>query len=598
MGVAVDPAFSTNSFIYLFWTFNKHQLCVEHTQQTPVNRVSRFVLGDDDRVVAGSERVIVDNIPSPSRIHQAGDLRFGSDGFLYVTTGDGGCTIGSDPPRCGGENTNSRRLDILNGKVLRVRRDGTVPGSNPFAATTGGRRCGSPAGVPPGTGPCRETFASGFRNPFRFAVRPGTSSFLVNDVGQNTWEEVNALVAGRDYGWNVREGNCVRDSTTNCGPTSYENPIYSYDHADGCASITGGAFVPEGLWPAPWSGSYLFADYVCGGIYRMAPASGGGYTREPFLPDAAGAVHLAFAPFAGGTALYYLDYFGNAVHRVTYGGTGTAPTASFTNRPAGLQVSFDGGASQDADPGDSIAQYRWAFGDGTTARTTTPTVTHTYATAGTRTATLRVVDSTGLVSAAVSRPVYAGEWPPEVTVAWPATTDRFAVGESVTLTATGHDTEDGTLPGSAITWTAQRRHGTHFHPYAGPVTGSSFTLTYPAPENLAAAANSSIQVTATVRDSRGLTTSSSRDLLPRTVALSFATSPAGGTVVVGGTARTTPVTLTSWVNAPVQVNVRDQSIGGVPYVFSSWSDGGARAHSITSPATDTTYTARFVRASG
>ncbi len=600
MGVAVDPAFSTNSFIYLFWTFNKQQFCGEGTPQTPVNRVTRFVLGADDRVVAGTERVIVDNIPSPSRNHQAGDLRFGSDGFLYVTTGDGGCTIGS-PTACGGLNTNSRRLDILSGKVLRVRRDGTIPASNPFAATTGGRRCGNPAGVPAGTGRCRETFASGFRNPFRFAVRPGTSSFLVNDVGQDTWEEVDALVAGRDYGWNVREGNCVRDSTTNCGATPYENPIFSYSHADGCSSITGGAFVPEGLWPAPWNGSYIFADYVCGGIYRMAPATGGGYTREPFLPDVAGAVHLAFAPFTGGTggtALYYLDYFGNAIHRVTYGDTNTQPTASFTNRPAGLQVSFDGSASQDADPGDSIAEYRWMFGDGTTATTTTPTVNHTYATAGTRTATLRVVDSSGLVSAAVTRPVYAGEWPPEITVAWPATTARFTVGQSVTLTATARDTEDGTLPGSAITWTAQRRHGTHFHPYAGPRTGSSFTFTYPAPENLAAAANSHIFVTATARDSRGLTTSSSRDLLPRTVALSFATSPAGGSVLVEGTARTTPLTLTSWVGGPVQVNVLNQTIGGVPHVFSSWSDGGTRAHRITSPATATTYTARFVPGTG
>src|SRR4051812_780896 len=115
-------------------------------------------------------------------------------------------------------------------------------------------------------------FAWGFRNPFRFAVEPGTSSFLVNDVGQNTWEEVDSLAAGKDYGWNLREGPCARDSVTDCGATTFENPVYAYTHADGCASITGGAFVPVGLWPGPWSGSYLFSDYVCGGIYRMAPA--------------------------------------------------------------------------------------------------------------------------------------------------------------------------------------------------------------------------------------------------------------------------------------------------------------------------------------
>ena len=317
LGVAVDPLFATNHFIYLYWTFNKNDFCGVGSPLTPVNRIARYQLGDSDRVVAGSERVIVDNIASPATNHNAGDLRFGADGLLYATTGDGGCKIG-DPSLCGSLNPNSRRLNILNGKVLRVNRNGRAPADNPFAATPGARRCGDPAGVPPGTGPCSETFARGFRNPFRFALRPGTNRFFVNDVGQATWEEVDVLVAGRDYGWNVREGPCAVGSTTNCGPTTFTNPIFAYSHGDGCASITGGAFVPVGLWPAPWSGSYLFADFVCGGIYRMAPQPGGGFSREPFLPEAPGPVHLAFGPAGATTALYYLDYRGNRVHRVTF----------------------------------------------------------------------------------------------------------------------------------------------------------------------------------------------------------------------------------------------------------------------------------------
>jgi glucose/arabinose dehydrogenase len=333
-GLAVDPSFATNHFVYLYWNFNldKPEICGGGTPQTPVNRIARYTLGNDDKVVAGSERVLVDNIASPATNHNGGDLRFGANGLLYATTGDGGCKIG-DPTLCAGLNPNSRRLDILNGKVLRVRRNGAIPAGNPFASTPGARRCGDPAGVPPGTGPCLEAFAWGFRNPYRFAVRPGTNSFFVNDVGQATWEEVDALVAGRDYGWNVREGPCVRGSTTNCGPTPFMNPIFAYTHADGCASITGGAFVPAGLWPAPWSGSYLFSDFVCGGIYRLAPAAGGGFSREPFLPDAPAPVHLAFAPFGDTSALYYLDIVGNAVHRVVFSTTNTAPVARFTSRP-------------------------------------------------------------------------------------------------------------------------------------------------------------------------------------------------------------------------------------------------------------------------
>jgi glucose/arabinose dehydrogenase len=594
LGVAVDPAFATNHFVYLYWTYNKFGFCGVDSPQTPVNRIARYVLGNDDRVVAGSETVLVDNIASPSRNHNAGDLLFGADGLLYASTGDGGCKIG-DATLCGGLNPNSRRRDILNGKVLRVTRNGTIPAGNPFAATTGARRCGDPAGVPPGTGPCKEAFAWGFRNPFRFAAKPGTSSFLVNDVGQSTWEEVDALVAGRDYGWNLREGPCARGSVTDCGATTFENPVYAYTHADGCASITGGAFVPVGLWPAPWSGSYLFSDYVCGGIYRMAPAAGGGYTREPFLPDAVRPVHLVFGPYGDTIALYYLDFVGNAVHRVTSTDTNTPPVARFWTRPAGPDVTFHGAASYDPDPGDTVTHWRWSFGDGSTAVTTTPTVVHSYARKGPVSATLKTVDSRGLASAPVTKTVWAGYWPPTLTVAWPPSTARFSAGQRVTISATATDVEDGELPGTAITWTVTQRHGTHTHPYAGPTTGSSIAFTYPAPEDLAAATNSYLVVKAVARDSQRLTTTQTLKLLPRKVGLSFATSPAGGTVVVGGTSRVTPVTVTSWVNAVVQVDVRDQSIDGVPYVFSSWSDGGARAHPITTPASPTTYTARFVR---
>ena len=102
-------------------------------------------------------------------------------------------------------------------------------------------------------------------------------------------------------------------------------------------------------------------------------------------------------------------------------------------------------------------------------------------------------------------------------------------------------------------------------------------------------------VKAVARDSQGLTTTQTHKLLPHKVALSFVTSPAGGSVVVGGTSRVTPVTVTSWANAVVQVDVPDQSIGGVPYVFSSWSDGGARAHAITTPPSAASYTVRFTR---
>jgi hypothetical protein len=163
----------------------------------------------------------------------------------------------------------------------------------------------------------------------------------------------------------------------------------------------------------------------------------------------------------------------------------------------------------------------------------------------------------------------------------------------VDLTAEASDAEDGALPGSAITWTLRLQHANHFHPYLGPVTGSSVTTRYPAPENLAAARTSRLVVIATAVDSRGLTTTVRRTLRPRVVDLTFRTAPGGGSVVVQGKRRPTPFTARSWVGYVFAVRAPDQVIDGVRSVFVRWSDDGARAHDITTPAKARTYTAKF-----
>lgn len=321
LGVAVDPNFERNQYVYLYWTHNAHGYCGQGTDAAPENRVTRVTLGDDNVVVPGSERVIIDHLLAQRYSHNAGDLHFGADGLLYISVGDGACVI-DDPTRCGAANTNSRRLDIPHGKILRVTRLGRIPSDNPYADAADARRCGRPIGPDTGDGPCAETFALGFRNPFRFALRPGTNHFWVNDVGNSTWEEINRLRPGRDYGWNVREGHCVVASTTDCGPTPYQNPLHDYSHAaTQCGSITGGAFVPENLWATPFSGSYLFADYVCGTIFRLDPQPGGGWTQEPVLTDLGAPVHLEFGPWRRTRALYYLEYANGEVRRLSMSDT-------------------------------------------------------------------------------------------------------------------------------------------------------------------------------------------------------------------------------------------------------------------------------------
>ena len=313
LGVAVDPSFTTNGYVFLYYSFNKDGLCGTGT----VNRVARFVMTGN---TLGSEVVLVDNIPSPAGNHNGGDLNFGKDGMLYVSVGDGGCDYpGGTPSGCGGANDASRDRNVLLGKILRIDRDGNVPAGNPFTGA-GTARCN--AGAAPVGQICQEAFAWGLRNPFRIAFDPNaaTTRFHINDVGQSTWEEIDLGTAGADYGWNVREGHCANGSTTSCGapPAGMTNPIFDYGRADGCRSITGGAFVPNGVWPAAYQGKYLFADYGCGKIFRLDP-SGGGFTRVDFATGLGdnSAVNLRFGPANGTQALYYTTYAaGGQVRRI------------------------------------------------------------------------------------------------------------------------------------------------------------------------------------------------------------------------------------------------------------------------------------------
>jgi len=319
LGVAVDPAFTSNGFVFLYYSFNKAGDCGSGT----VNRVARFVMSGN---TLGGEQVLIDNIPSPAGNHNAGDLDFGKDGLLYVSVGDGGCDYpGGTPSGCAGANDASRDRHTLVGKILRIDRNGGIPAGNPFTGA-GTVRCNTGNAAPGQI--CQEAFAWGLRNPFRFAFDPNAAGtrFYINDVGQSAWEEIDLGTAGADYGWNVREGYCANGSTTDCGPPppGMTNPIFAYGRADGCGSITGGAFVPDGVWPAEYQGRYLFSDFKCGKIFRLDPNGAGGFTRVDVATGLGtnSAVHLRFGPWNGtgpsNQALYYTSYAaGGQIRRIS-----------------------------------------------------------------------------------------------------------------------------------------------------------------------------------------------------------------------------------------------------------------------------------------
>jgi len=597
LGIAVDPAFATSHFIYLYYTFNRSGVCENNTAKSPVNRVARFTLSDSNSIDPASELVLVDNIPSPAGNHNAGDLKFGKDGFLYISVGDGGCDYLGDSG-CQGANDASRDQHVLLGKILRITKTGGIPASNPFLGADS-VRCNTTGRANPGQR-CQETFAWGFRNPFRMAFDPNASAtrFYINDVGQNTWEEIDLGTAGADFGWNVREGHCANGSTTNCGtpPAGMTNPIYDYDHTSGCASITGGAFVPNGNWPAAYDGTYLFSDYVCGTIFLLTPASGGSFNRTTFASGLGGssAVAMQFGPYLGAQALYYTSYANGGQVRVISFTQNRAPQvhvqASPTSGQPPLAVAFDGSATTDPD-GDALT-FDWDFDDGS-PHALTASATHTYKGPGHYVARLTVRDSRGATASATVS-IAVGNTPPSPTIVAPSATSLFNVGQTITLTGSATDAEDGTLGDAQLTWAVILHHNTHTHPFVPPTSGNHITFTAPAPEDLAATATSYLEIQLTATDSGGLSTTRSQSLNPRIVNVTFQTDPAGRSIVVNNTPLAGPTTVKSWANYALRVEARTQTdSAGTRWLFADWSDGGAAAHIITTPTAPATYAAHF-----
>jgi glucose/arabinose dehydrogenase len=272
LALTFDPGFSTNGYIYLHYT-------KKATSTTPPhNRIVR-VTASGDRVVSGSEKLIfrLGNQSAAEQFPQfmGGALDFGTDGKLYVVTGD------NDTPK------KAQQLTNLFGKMLRINKGGTIPTNNPFYATASGKN--------------RAIWALGLRNPFKFAVQPGTGTIFINDVGEHTWEEINQLEKGANYGWPVHEGE-AKDPP-------YVDPIFAYGHGGdpattGCA-ITGGAFYPptSTLFPQEYEGDYFFADFCSGWIRTLEPTPGGGFAASGFATGLERPIDLEVSQ-AG--ELYYL----------------------------------------------------------------------------------------------------------------------------------------------------------------------------------------------------------------------------------------------------------------------------------------------------
>jgi uncharacterized repeat protein (TIGR03806 family) len=306
IGVCLDPDFLRKPFVYVCYVVAKpypHHVISRFTAKGDVAEPSEVILleGDDQRKLGGAQ---------PAG-HQGGAVHFGKDGKLYVAIGEQ--TAGAP----------AQRLDTFQGKLLRINPDGSIPEDNPFFKEAKGKY--------------RAIWALGLRNPFAFAVQPGTGRIFINDVGNARIEEVNEGFAGANYGWPESEGPTANPK--------HRGPIHAYDHRTG-RSITGGTFYnpPVAQFPKKYVGNYFFLDFMDHWMRVLDPDRP--ESAEVFATGLAGPVDVATAPDG---SLYYLNRKEwvkderfqkgtGALHKITYGRGG----ARVTRQPADALVAEGG----------------------------------------------------------------------------------------------------------------------------------------------------------------------------------------------------------------------------------------------------------------
>jgi glucose/arabinose dehydrogenase len=653
LGLALDPGFPEKPYVYVLYTRDAAIGGAAPRWGTPgatsdgcptppgatddgcvvSGRLSRLTASGNAMV--GSEQVLIEDWCQQYPSHSIGTVEFGDDGALYVSGGDGASfnfvDYGQDgspvnpcgdppggvgavltPPTAEGGALRSQDLRTfadpatLDGALLRVDpATGAGLPDNPNAAS-----------LDPNA---RRIVAYGMRNPFRFGVRPGTGEVWIGDVGWNTWEEIERLqtptAAVRNFGWPCYEGSgrqggydsadlSICENLYAAGPSQVQAPLFAWNHSatvvpgescpTGSSSAAGIAFEPaNGSYPSEYRGALFFADYSRDCIWAMPAGADGvpdpGRIRT-FAAGAANPVQLQIGP---GGDLFYADFDGGTIRRVSFTPANQPPTAVATGTPtagnAPLTVHFDGSGSSDPDQGDTLS-YAWDLdGDGQYDDSTAVAPGYTYTTQGSYTASLRVTDNTGASSTAAVQ-IAVGNTAPTATISSPSPGTTWRAGTVITFAGGATDAQDGPLPPSALSWDLVLHHcpsNCHTHPLQS-FTGAGGSFTAPDHEY-----PSYLELRLTATDSGGLTDTESLRLDPRTVTLNLATSPSGFSLALNGSLLTAPFVKTVIEGSRNSISAPSpQTKAKKAWLFKSWSDGGAQTHDVIANGS-TTYTATY-----
>jgi glucose/arabinose dehydrogenase len=554
LDVGVDPNFLTNRYVYFLYTVDPDTNGVD-AQTAAFGRLARYqVSAADPNVVDYSTRAILlgrtwaEGPPTGSLTHGVGSLRWGADGSLLVSMGEGAEYVSRDP---GGRDPDlflSGRTDpyedigafraqyigSLGGKILRINpADGLGYPSNPFYD-------GNPASVK------SRVWAYGLRNPFRMCVRPGSGSsdpavghpgtIYLGDVGWDWWEEFDvATQGGRNFGWPCYEGTHNNQDYINASPAHYDcstiitgnpslhtPPLSDWNHENASQSFPiaisgncaiGSVFYNGTSYPSTYQGAYFYADY--GQNWLRAARMSASDAVSQYMPfGTAMDSPVDVVPNPINDDLYYVSISTGEVRRIRYVGVANQPPAAVisatpTSGPVPLTVAFSSAGSSDPN-GDPLG-FSWSFGDQSGSFATNPT--HVYANPGTYVAKLTVSDGHGGSDVkSVQIQVGAGNTPPVAAIVAPVDNTFYVEGSPVILTGSGTDAEQSSAT-LLYHWDVTLHHNNHTHPdtYVSDLQNDSFV-----PQTHEDGTGTWLETKLTVTDNGNLSNTTSVSLWPET----------------------------------------------------------------------------------
>jgi glucose/arabinose dehydrogenase len=563
--IEFDPDFSIQAYVYVYYTTT--------VGGTAHNRVSRFTANGDVSDPT-TELVLLDLDNLGAGIHNGGELLFLSDKTLLITAGENGNA------------SNAQSFSSMLGKVHRINRDGSIPVNNPYFTTL--------------TGKFRSIYALGFRNPFKGYIQPGTGKIYINDVGNASWEEINELQSGKNYGWPTIEGKI----TTETAPANYVDPVFVYDHTQGCC-VTGGSFCNASTtaFPTTFIGKYFYADY-CNGYIRMIdptnPVSFTGFATninrciDMVIDNTTGSLYyLARGGLGGGSTTDNTSSNNGELWKVDFNGS---TNVSISVQPEGVEVSEHADAFlTTSSNGSQPISYQWQKNNINIQGATTLGLNLTNISILDNGAQFKAIihNNTSTITSNIAVLTVIANLLPNVTITSPLPGAVYKGGDVITFSGIAEDPEDGVLGASQFTWSIDFHHDSHIHPALDPVSGIK-NGTYTVPTIGEVSSNVWLRIYLTAKDLDNAPKTIYTEVFPVKSNITLKTNPLGMYVKLDGSPVVTPYSFTGVAGIERTLEaVSPQSFLLRQYTFAGWSNNGSKIQTISTPALDSTFIASF-----